>query len=86
MNQVYKFIFLATIGLSRIGAVSVSASVDAGTINLSDVFTLKVEAKDADNTPTVDISPLLKNFTIVSGPAQQTNIQWITGKWQAPAA
>ena len=80
MNQVYKFIFLATIGLSRIGAVSVSASVDAGTINLSDVFTLKVEAKDADNTPTVDISPLLKNFTIVSGPAQQTNIQWINGK------
>lgn len=81
MNSIIKYLILAAIGMTaNLEAVSVSASVDVGTIGLSDVFTFKVEAKDADNTPSVDISPLLKSFTIVSGPAQQTNIHWVNGK------
>ena len=47
---------------------------------MSDVFTFKVEAINANNNPEVDLAPLLNDFSIVSGPAQQTNMQWINGK------
>lgn len=82
MNFFNKYLtILAAIGLmSFLEAVEVRASVDANSVNLSDVFTFKVEAVDADQTPNVDISPLLKYFSIVSGPGQQTNIQWINGR------
>ncbi len=80
MKSIFKYFILAAFGIAaQLEAVSVSASVDVNTISQSDVFTFKVEAKDADSSPSVDISPLLQSFTIVSGPAQQTNIQWING-------
>ena len=47
---------------------------------MSDVFTFKVEAINANKNPEVDLAPLLNDFSIVSGPAQQTNMQWINGK------
>ncbi|MBT3217132.1 MAG: protein BatD [Candidatus Marinimicrobia bacterium] len=81
MKRIFKYLFPTIVGIiTHLGAVSVSASVDANIISRSDVFSYKVVAKDADQTPNVDISPLLKNFNIVSGPAQQTNVQWVNGK------
>ena len=59
---------------------SVTASVDVNQLAVNETFTLRIEAKDADNLPRVDLSPLEKNFTIISGPAQQTSYQWINGK------
>ena len=59
---------------------SVTASVDANQLAVNETFTFKIEAKDADNLPRINLAPLEKNFTIVSGPAQQTSYQWINGK------
>jgi hypothetical protein len=57
----------------------VTASVDANRISQNETLGLKIVATNADGTPSVDISPILKDFKIISGPAQQTNIQWING-------
>ena len=64
---------------SIVNAQEVRATVSSNNIQLSDVFTFKVEAINADKTPEVDLAPLLNDFSIVSGPAQQTNMQWING-------
>ena len=59
---------------------SVTASVDVNQLAVNETFTFKIDAKDADNMPRINLAPLEKNFTIISGPAQQTSYQWINGK------
>ena len=61
-------------------AGTVRATVDANTVTMNETFTFKIEAVDTDKMPSVNISPMLDNFTIVSGPAQQTNYSWVNGK------
>ncbi|MBU0528468.1 BatD family protein, partial [bacterium] len=75
-----KTILLIVLLFSFITAQEVKATVSSNNIQLSDVFTFKVEAINADKNPEVDLAPLLNDFSIVSGPAQQTNMQWINGK------
>ena len=58
----------------------VQISVDRNKINEGDMFTLSIEVNNSENFANVDIMPLKKDFEIVSGPGQQTNIQWINGK------
>ncbi len=65
---------------SFVQAQEVRATVSSNNIQLSDVFTFKVEAINVAKNPEVDLAPLLNDFSIVSGPAQQTNMQWINGK------
>ncbi|MEE9189951.1 MAG: BatD family protein, partial [Candidatus Neomarinimicrobiota bacterium] len=64
----------------QIPAQKVRAVVDTNTLSQNDVFTFKVVATDAEELPKVDIAPVLSDFTIVSGPAQQTNVQWVNGR------
>ena len=45
-----------------------------------DSFIIKIEAKNADNMHKVGLLPLEKNFTVISGPAQQTNYQFVNGE------
>jgi hypothetical protein len=59
---------------------SVTVSVDVDQLAVNETFTLKIEAKDSDDMPRVDLSPLEKDFTVISGPAQQTSYQWVNGK------
>ena len=65
--------------LTLYGQVSVSASVDANTLSKSETFGFKITAINADESPSVNISPLATLFKVISGPAQQTNIQWVNG-------
>ncbi len=58
---------------------SVTASVDVNQLAVNETFTFKIEAKDADNMPQVNLAPIEKDFTIISGPAQQTSYQFING-------
>ena len=58
---------------------SVTASVDVNQIAVNETFAFKIEAKDADNMPQVNLAPIEKDFTIISGPAQQTSYQFING-------
>ncbi len=56
-----------------------TASVDVNRISKNETLGFKIVAVNADAIPNVNISPILKHFKIVSGPAQQTNIQWVNG-------
>jgi len=76
MRFILSFLFFLSVSYGQ----SISASVDVNQLTLSETFTFKIEAKDADEMPKVDLSPFKKNFTIISGPAQQTSYQWINGK------
>jgi hypothetical protein len=66
--------------LHIVSGQSITASVDANQLAVNETFTFKIEAKGSDNMPRINLAPLEKNFTIVSGPAQQTSYQWINGK------
>ena len=61
------------------GQISVSASVDINNISKSETFSFKITALNVDESPSVDISPLSPIFKVISGPSQQTNIQWVNG-------
>ena len=61
------------------GQISVSASVDINKISKSETFGFKITALNVDESPSVDISSLSSLFKVISGPSQQTNIQWING-------
>ena len=66
--------------LSHMSGGSVRATVDANSITINETFTFRIEAQETDKMPSVNISSLLDDFTIVSGPAQQTNYSWTNGK------
>ena len=78
-NQL-RFLFIYLFLINFIIAASVRATVDANSISINETFTFRIEAQDTDNLPSVNISSLLDDFTIVSGPAQQTNYSWTNGK------
>ena len=62
-----------------VAQTNVLASVDVNRISQSETIGFKIVATNVDGTPNVDISPLNNIFKIISGPAQQTNIQWVNG-------
>ncbi len=81
LNQRKRYHFLAALLWVGVlwGQVSITASVDVNRIAKNETLGYKIVAINADATPNVNISPILKHFRIVSGPAQQTNIQWVNG-------
>ncbi|MFQ6614855.1 MAG: BatD family protein, partial [Fidelibacterota bacterium] len=70
------FLGLATV----IQGQTVTATINSNRISAGEVFTLTIKAANSDDDPEVDVGPLQKNFTLVSGPASTTNISWINGK------
>ncbi len=78
MRKILLLIVLSIFSL--VNAQEVRATVSSNNIQLSDVFTFKVEALNVNKNPEVDLAPLLNDFSIISGPSQQTNMQWINGK------
>ena len=80
INTIIKTCATASVSFCLLlGQVSVSASVDVNKISKSETFGFKITTLNVDDTPSVDISPLSPHFKVISGPAQQTNIQWING-------
>ena len=75
-----RFLFICVSVINVLTASSVRATVDANSISINETFTFKIEAQDIDKMPSANISSLLDDFTIVSGPAQQTNYSWTNGK------
>ncbi len=59
---------------------TVTATVDVNQLSSNETFSFIVEAQDAKKIPQVDLTPLEKDFTIISGPAQQSSYQIINGK------
>ena len=75
-----RFLFICVSVINVLTASLVRATVDANSISINETFTFKIEAQDVDKMPSANISSLLDDFTIVSGPAQQTNYSWTNGK------
>ena len=73
------FVFVSISCGLMFGQISVSASVDINNISKSETFGFKITALNVDESPSVDISPLSSLFKVISGPTQQTNIQWVNG-------
>ena len=70
------FIINLSIGLG----FSATASVDKNRCTIDDIISFKIEFENADSFSNIDISSLIKDFTVISGPSQQTSMQWINGK------
>ena len=80
MVNYLRFFLIYLSLLSHMSGGSVRATVDANSITINETFTFRIEAQETDKIPSVNISSLLDDFTIVSGPAQQTNYSWTNGK------
>lgn len=59
---------------------SIQFSVDRNRLEEGDMLTFSVEASGSNGFAQIDINPVKSQFEIVSGPGQQTNIQWINGQ------
>ena len=64
---------------SLLSAQTVQITVDRNIIEEGGYFTLAVEVNGSDDFPKVDMRQLGDDFEIISGPSEQTNIQWING-------
>ena len=70
------FIINLSIGLG----FSATASVDKNRCTIDDIISFKIEFENADSFSNIDLSSLIKDFAVISGPSQQTSMQWINGK------
>ena len=72
-------IFAILFVLNTVWAKTVQISVDRNRLDEGELVTLSVEVSGSENFAKININPIKKDFEIVSGPSQQTNIQWING-------
>lgn len=73
-------IFLALFGTALLQAESVTATVDAQSTTINDVISFSITAEGVSENPQAEITELLDDFTVVSGPAQLSNIQYVNGR------
>ena len=66
--------------ISFVSAESIQISVDKNQLENGELLKLSIEVIDGEDFARVDLSPLERNFEIISGPSQQTNIQWVNGQ------
>ena len=71
------------IGFSLTIGQSVEISVDRNKLQEGDLLTLTIEVTGGEDFANVGLEPLERDFDIISGPSQQTNIQWINGKMKS---
>ena len=72
-------ILIMVMWLSCVVGQSIQISVDRNQITQNDLITLTVEASGSQSFANVNMEPVKKDFIVVSGPGQQTNVQWING-------
>ena len=75
----YRAILYILINLSTVYCLQVKASVDKNKCSVNDLISLKIEFQDADSFGDVNIAQISKDFSVISGPSQQTSMQWING-------
>ena len=76
MKVFIKFLFIISCGLSQ----SVNISVDKNKITINETVIFSIEVNNSESFASLDQKSIIKDFIIVSGPSQQTNIQWVNGK------
>ena len=80
MISVKYYAFALILVFTRIYSQTIQINVDKNFVQEGEFISLKIEADGANDFPLADLSPLDSDFEIISGPSQQTNIQWINGK------
>ena len=75
-----KILLTIFVAISLSIAQSVQISIDRNKLLEGDILTLAIEVTGGDEFAKVNLKPLEKDFDIISGPSQQTNIQWINGR------
>ncbi len=73
--KIFKLILFTSIAFSQ----TIEISVDKNKIEEGESLTLSIEVNGGKDFAKVDLAPLGKSFDIISGPSQQTTIQFING-------
>ena len=79
-NKMKNFFFILIFNLSFIFCFQAKAIVDKNNITLDDVINFKIELESTNSFGDFSTSSILKDFDIISGPSQQTTMQWINGR------
>ncbi len=80
LSKTLRVLPLLILITGQVFAQKVTASVDARSISINEVITYTIRVEGASDNPKVDISPVLKSFSLVSGPSTQSNMQFVNGK------
>jgi len=67
------------INITFIYCIQVKAYVDKNKCSVDDIINYKIELQDASSFGDISIDRLSSQFSIISGPSQQTSMQWING-------
>ena len=76
LRRIFPYII---INLTFIYCIQVKAYVDKNKCSVDDIINYKIELQDADSFGDINIDKLSGQFSIISGPSQQTSMQWING-------
>ena len=76
MRRIIPYII---INLTFIYCIQVKAYVDKNKCSVDDIINYKIELQDANSFGDISIDRLSSQFSIISGPSQQTSMQWING-------
>ena len=74
-----KIFFILIFNISISFGFRAVASVDKNQCSTGDIINFKIELENADSFGRINTEALKKDFTIISGPSQQTSMQWING-------
>ena len=74
-----KIFFILIFNISISFGFRAVASVDKNQCSIGDIINFKIELENADSFGRINTEALKKDFTIISGPSQQTSMQWING-------
>ena len=75
MQFILRFIFLVSFSSTQ----TIQFLVDKNIVEKDEAITFSIETIGSNDFPKVDVSSIEKYFNIISGPSQQTNIQWVNG-------
>ena len=79
-NKMKKICFILIFNLSFIFCFQARAIVDKNNITIEDVINFKIELESTISLGNLNVSKIFKDFDIISGPSQQTSMQWINGR------
>ena len=78
-NQTKIKLLLTLVFLNSIYAVSIKSTVNKKECAINDIIEFQISFEGLSDFPEVDLSLLESDFSIITGPIQQTNMQWING-------
>ena len=75
----YKAILYIILNISVAYCIQVKAYVDKNKCSINDLINYKIELQDANSFGDVKMEKISKDFSVISGPSQQTSMQWVNG-------